>query len=249
MSLYKSLIAVAVSTSLALGGCASTSAFGGSSADPDPRLANDDFNVESSSYITACATGAAITGIGCILLVDSNQRAACIAAAAAGCAVFMGGNALLDKLRSDYHSKEQQLDALLANMQSNNQKAIDMAAAAQAVYADDQKRMAKLQRDIKNHTAQKQELQQTIAQYDANIELLQDNLEVHLKSLDSYKTARNGIVNGQYLTKAEKQRLKECDQEIAELQQAVDDLRQSLEGYINARNVLAIGLEQQPDVA
>lgn len=243
----KSLLALAVSASLIASGCTSTSGgySGGSSSNADPRMTGEGVDVNETSYITACLTGAALVGVACMFIADSDQRAVCIASAAAGCALFMGGNALLDNIRTQYHTREQQLDALIAEAQKSNQTAKNMAAASQAVYKDESKKFAQLQKDIKARKATKQQLNAQIAQYNGNIKMLEDNLDVHMKSLDSLKQARTGIVgNGKGLTTAERQKLKECDQQIAALEKAVEEMRTSLEGFISQRNVLQVGLDQ-----
>lgn len=243
MNWSKTAVAVAVALSLGLGGCVSNSGSSGSTG-ADPRLANDDFNVDESSYAVACGVGALAVGGLCLLIADSNNRAACIAAAGAGCLAGMGGNALLDNLRKDYHTEEQQLDALAATMESNNAKARSMASAAKSVYADDQAKLKNLEKQIKNGQAQKSDLQATIAQYDANIKLLQENIDSHTKSLDSYKTARNGIAKQGQLNDIERKKLKECDARIADLEKSIESIRTVLASYTESRNSLNLQVEK-----
>ena len=152
------LLTSALIGALALSGCQSTSSLWGG-VDPDPRLVNDDFSVSWTSYVTACATGALVSGGLCLLITDGDQKAACIAAAAAGCAIGAASNALLDNLRQNYHTKEQQLDALIAKLEDDRQKAVYMAATANQVYAEDKAKLASLKKDIKSHKAQKAEIE------------------------------------------------------------------------------------------
>ena len=127
MLLTRTVITAALIGALSLTGCQSTSS---AKADPDPRLTNDEFSVDYDSYVTSCVWGAAATGAACLLLTDSDNRAICLAAAAAGCGIAMGGNAILDNIRKQYHTKEEQLNALIADLSDNRQKAVSMVAAA-----------------------------------------------------------------------------------------------------------------------
>ena len=84
----KSLLALAVSASLIASGCTSTSGgySGGSSSNADPRMTGEGVDVNETSYITACLTGAALVGVACMFIADSDQRAVCIA----GCLSAVG---------------------------------------------------------------------------------------------------------------------------------------------------------------
>ena len=248
MQLKNTLLVSALTLSLALGGCNSTSGVFGGSADPDPRLTNKDFNVESSSYVTSCLVGAGLLGATCLFIADSSKRAICVAAAAAGCAAFMGGNALLDNLRESYHTKEAQLDALASRLSDNRQKALLMASAAKEVYKDDQVKFKQLQKDIKSNKASSEQIKKSIAQYDANIKVLKENIEYHEKSMESFRTAKTELVGKESLTAAERSKLKECDRQIVQLQKSIDDLRNVYAANVQDRNVLNLTLEKGTEV-
>lgn len=248
MRWHVTLLTSALIGALALSGCQSTSSSWGSGAEADPRLQNDDFSVSWTSYAASCATGAALTGLTCLLITDSDQHAACIAAAAAGCAIGMGTNALLDELRSNYHTKEQQLDALITQLEDDRQKAVYMAATANQVYAEDKAKLAALNKNIKSHQAQKSEIEQRIAYYDANIAVLQDNLDYHQKALASYQEARTGLASEGRVSNSDRAKLKECDRQIAQLEDAIESIRGAMLSYTEDRNVLNLTLENYDQV-
>lgn len=241
------LLASALVVSLALSGCNSTSG-GFGSADPDPRLTNKEFNVESSSYVTSCLIGAGVTGAACLLIADGSKKALCVAAAAAGCAAFMGANALLDNLRENYHTKEAQLDALADRLESNRQKAVLMAAAAKEVYKDDKAKFKQMQNDIKANKANAEQIKKAIAQYDANNKVLQENIEFHEKSMESFRTVKGELVGKERLTAKERAKLKECDRQIASLQKTIDELRNVYASNVHDRNVLNLTLEKGVEI-
>ncbi len=246
MKLRTTLISAALCGLMTLSGCNST--FGGPSAgDADPRMTNDDFSVDQSSYATACVTGALITGATCLLL-SGDKKAICLAAAAGGCAVFMGGNALLDSLRKNYHTREQQLDAFIDQMEQNRQKAAYMAATAEQVYQEDHAKLAEMKAEIEKNTADKKKLEKTIARYDGNILVLQDNISYHEKQLQLFQDTKSQIIAEGAITKEQRKQLKECDREIAKLQANVDDMKNLLTNFTRDRDVLNIAANKQAEI-
>lgn len=235
--LQKTLISVAVSLSLAFAsGCQSLS---GVSADPDPRLQQEEINVEGSSYATACIVGAGVGLLACA--IAGSDDASCYAlAAAGGCGVGLAGNALLDNLRQNYATREAQLDALNAKINTNNEQASKLLKVANTVYNEDKQRLAQIKKEIAAGTMKKDDLEYTIARYNANIELLQENIEGHSKALESYQYARQGILDESRgnLTKAERQELAQCEKRIAELQRDIEAIRATCTNFIRDRDVL-----------
>ncbi|MGE9805773.1 hypothetical protein ACQP3L_34945, partial [Escherichia coli] len=66
--------------------------------------------------------GAAVGALAC-LTANSNNRTACmIAAAVVGCGIGVGTNAYLDNQRKKYSNKEQLLNAMIADIQQENQR-------------------------------------------------------------------------------------------------------------------------------
>lgn len=135
----KRLMAVlSISAVLALSGCQSNSG-------ADPRLKNNsDMEFFSKSGITACAGGAAIGALGCLVSNSSNKGACMLIAAVAGCGVGIGANAYLDNKRQNYATKEEMLNSMIADIQNENQRLQSASNTAKAVIADDKKRLQKL---------------------------------------------------------------------------------------------------------
>lgn len=231
------LISIALSAALCFAsGCQSLT---GTSAEPDPRLQQEEINVDGTSYATACVVGAGIGLLACAIAGSDN--ASCYAlAAAGGCGVGMLGNALLDNLRKDYATREAQLDALASYISRNNEQAAALARTAEQVYAEDKQRLAQIQKDIAAGNMQAKDVQYTIARYDANIKLLQENISGHEQALASYQNARQGIMDdakGRF-TAAERRQIAECDRKIAALQSDIEEIRSTCADFIHDRDVL-----------
>lgn len=241
-----SFLAAIVALSLGLAGCNSTT--GGSSStgpvgDPDPRLAANTFEVKGSSAATGCVVGAAAVGLTCMFIADADKRAYCLAGAAAGCAAGIGANYYLDSIRKDYHTKEQQLNGLILTMKDGNEKAKALADSAAKVYAEDQKKLAKVEQDIKLKKTDKASLNKTLARYNGNIALLEQNLKTHQERLNDFAQVREGLVKDSDIkTLGEKKRLKEVDAQIASLQADITELRTIYDSYVRDRDVLNLAM-------
>lgn len=228
----KTLISLIGGAALAVTGCSTNSQ-------------QKDVETNGSSYAVSCAVGAVLAGGACLLIVDEDKRAACIAAGAAGCAAGMGTNAVLDNIRSDYSNREQQLDALIAAAERSKQAAVSMAEITQKVSTELSQAFARTQKDIKRNKLSKQQLSVQVSRYDSNIRALRNNLQTHEKSLADLQTARKGVVGEERsLTAKEKQQLKECDRQIAELEHSIDEMRGALEGFNEQRDVLNLAMQQ-----
>src|SRR5699024_4747893 len=136
----KRLMAVlSISAVLALSGCQSNSG-------ADPRLKNNsDMEFFSKSGITACAGGAAIGALGCLVSNSSNKGACMLIAAVAGCGVGIGANAYLDNKRQNYASKESMLNSMIDDVKKENQHLQRASNTARAVINDDKRALAKIE--------------------------------------------------------------------------------------------------------
>lgn len=130
---------------LALAGCQN----GTRNKDVDPRLQqNDDIEFFSKSGMTACAAGAAAGALACLAVSSDNRGVCMIAAAVAGCGIGIGTNAYLDNQRKKYANKEQQLNAMISDIQQENKRLQSASSTAKSVIADDKRALAKISEDI-----------------------------------------------------------------------------------------------------
>lgn len=245
MSLKVCLVAIALSSMLAVTGCQSTSGDTGSeiSAEPNESLTGKDRNLMESSYFQSCALGAVVGGFGC-LIANPDNKAVCLATAVAGCGLFMAVNGLSDLLRSSYATKEEQLDGLIKYIDKNNQKAKLLANAAKTDAKNNKKELNKIKKDLLAGKDKKADAQKMIAQYDANINLLKENIERHKQSMESFEYARNDLQKDGELTAADKKKLAECDAKIKQLQDSISTLEDAMLAYTEDRNVLNLALNE-----
>ena len=152
--------AVAISLALAGTGCSSSGGFslGGSDSNVNPELKKDEPSFFSKSGAVACVGGAALAGLSCLLL-KKDKKALCLAAAAAGCAVGMTGNYMLDKLRANYSNLEDQLDATKAKVQDSLKSTQSLQASVNETLASDEAEIQQIENGIKDGTKTKADLE------------------------------------------------------------------------------------------
>lgn len=218
-----SLIALTLSAFLA--GCASSK----SETDVDPLLSGKDSpTFFSGSGWGACATGAAVTGLSCLLL-KKEDKAVCLAAAAGGCAVAMSANYLLDKVRSDYKNTEDQLTAVKQNIDESITTTQALTATTQKLIEKDKLEIASIKKKIANGEADKTALENKLKQMDANIAKLNKEKEASLARIEQHKTAVKELATNS-------KDKKEMEKLIKEEEKFANNLANTCDTYFNDRN-------------
>lgn len=215
----KRLMAVlGLSATLVLSGCQSNKG-------ADPRITNnDDMEFFSKSGIGACAGGAAIGALSCLVANVDNKGACMIVAALAGCGVGIGANAYLDNKRKNYASKEEMLNSMIADIQKENQHLQSASNTAKAVIADDKRALAKIEQDMKQQHLNKAAAEKQLKGIDANIAVLRTRLsdmqkrEAEWRDI-SAQSRENGIKTAQLDTQ-----INGMKQQVASLQEELDSL-------------------------
>ncbi len=253
---FKTAIAsLIVTTAFTLSGCNATS--GTSSQESVNTQALNDPNVSaglkhegasffSQSGAVACGTGAGIGALACLLLKD-DHRAGCIAlAAAAGCALGMGANYLMDNVRDNYATTEEQLEATATQVQKDLDITKNLNTNAKEVLADDQKSVARLLKDYKKGVATKNELSLKSEQLTANINYLNTQKKEAENRLLQEEQTRNAVVSDaggeDALAAADKKLLRELDEDISRLKKQIDEANSTIVAYSELQNKLAVKL-------
>lgn len=199
-----------------LAGCQS---LGGSSADPALTKGHSAEFFSKSAW-QACATGAAVSGLGCVLL--GGKTATCLISAAAGCGVAMGVNYYMDAKRAEYANEQDRLDAYIADVRRNTAEVRAVSESAQAVLDKNQQTLTNLNKQIANQSVDKANAQKQLSEIDANISYLNDKL-VLMKEAErdwhnlSLKEQNSGMPTAQLNAQ-----IAQMNKEIAVLEKQID---------------------------
>lgn len=199
-----------------------------SSAGVDPALTKDEPTFISNSGVQACMAGAGIGMLGC-LLVGSDNMAACMAvAAAAGCGVGAGANYVLDSRRADYANNEQRMNAYIADVEADTQTLQKRMVTVRSVLDKNRRQLAQIKQDIKTRSGDQRQIQQQLAQMQANqqylnAELGQLNDKIALYRDAAMKESTAGINSPVFLAK-----LQQLERERDSLKRLIEQTYQSL---------------------
>ncbi|MBB3103015.1 hypothetical protein [Azomonas macrocytogenes] len=224
-----------VSLAVVLAGCQTMGGLGSSGV--DPRLSNSQSaEFFSKSGMQACAGGAAIGALAC-LVGNANDKGTCLAAAAlVGCGVGMGANYYLDNRRAQYANDEQRLDVAIADVQKDNRELQDLTRTAQSVIDDDRRSLLKIKSDIAAKKVQKTQAQQRLVQIDKNASFLKDKLaNAQAKQREWQKVAaaeRNT---------ASAARLDTLNAEINNMQKQISSLETEIDQLYKQRSSIRLG--------
>lgn len=247
--MFSKVTALMGALAFTLTGCASMS----SGEEPDysnvdPSLTQDEANFFSESGWTACAIGAGLGALTCIIRGgDSGDMLACSAIAVpAGCGIFMGGNYLLDEVRVNYKTKEAQLDHVASLVKQDNEKLRNLNQNAEELLKRDRAELAKMEKDLAAGAISADDLNAKLADMDDNIRYLSDSRDVAKQRLEDYQHTRDELLktdDGQAkatLSAADREALAQLNTEIAELEEAIQASYEMQMAYSETRNSLHV---------
>lgn len=223
---------LALCISLVLSGCQSTSG-GASTKNVDPELTKGTTaEFFSKSAWQSCAIGAGITGLGCVLL--GGKPAACLASAAVGCGVMMGGNYYLDKKRAEYADAEARIDAYIQDVQQNTAEVQSITQSAKDVLDRNLATLNALNQQIKSESVNKKQAQKELTQIDANIAYLNDKLK-------RIKKVENDWVNLSVQEQQSGVNVTRLDKEIGQLHKQIAALEKQINLVTQQRSAVKVG--------
>ena len=211
-------------------GCLSTD---NQSGQVDPRLEESSFT--QSSYFSSCLIGGALGAF--VGLATANDKATgLLVGAAGGCAAGMGSNLIFDTIRKDYKSKEEQLNATQLMLKAENEKLSNIVNLAHDIQKQQREELAKIDRAEMDSIKRQQEVKKLIADADANIESLRQNLKATEQIETDYIQVREKIVGKEQLSDAENKALKQLDERIAKTREQNAMLRKQIDSMVAQRN-------------
>ncbi|HCR96544.1 MULTISPECIES: hypothetical protein [Halomonas] len=245
MSLYttyfkKLLVGSAIASTLALSGCASTGSSLFNSSDnqsADPRLTQgNDAQFFNKSGFQACAAGAAVGVIGCMLSGSSNQAQCAIIAGISACGVAMGANYYLDQRRNEYASSAERLQMMSKDIQQDTQKVIARTETARQVMAEDRQRIERLEQEMAEQRINQEMAQNDLAGIDSNIEILRRDIRNMQKTVTEYEEVAQ--LERQEASSSE---IQQVEQDIAVMNQQVLALQQEVDDLYSMRSAITLG--------
>ncbi len=238
MAISKSLIAVAVSVAIALTGCATTGV-----GQVNPNLRKDEPKFFSRSGGMSCLIGATIAGAACTLIKDDNKLAACLAAAAGGCAVAMTANYMLDSTRAKYHNLEDQLDATKAQVQTSINSTQSLLQTSDETLKADLAEIERLKSDYVSGKVSKDALIKKTRDMEANISYMKKRLDADKETLQNYKDVAAALERGEGGAPASSatamaKKSVELDAKIQEMEEKIGQLTGSIEDYAASTSIV-----------
>lgn len=231
------LTAATLALTLFISGCASTgsSLLGGVSADPRLTQGNDAQFFSKSGY-QACAAGAAVGVVSCLVSNSSNKAVCAIAAGIAACGVAMGANYYLDYRRNEYKNTSERLDAMTQDVQADTDKILARSNTIQAVIKDDEARIATIQHQMKSQTLDAEKAKKELASVDKNLEVMQKEVNNMQNKVDQY---REVAVNER--AEGNTKKVRELEKKIIEMEKRTVALKGNIDSLYNQRNAIELG--------
>ena len=229
----------AVMAAFLLVGCQSTSSqygsYSGSGSSADPRLEGSDqpqFFTESG--VQACAIGAGLGALAC-LLMGGDDRGSCMAiAAAAGCGVGAGANYVLDSRRSQYANNEQRMNAYIRDVEEDSRKLRQRIATYKVVLEDNRRELNRIKQEIRTKTGDQRRRQAQLAEMQSNRQVMYEEMADLDKKIGLYREvamteSQSGVQSRAFLSS-----LQSLERERNDLQQLIEMTYQELPSIVAA---------------
>ncbi|MEF2913353.1 MAG: hypothetical protein U0O25_03390 [Succinivibrio sp.] len=216
----------------------------------NPNLKKDEPEFFSKSGAQSCVGGALVTGLACLFVTDGDKLPACVAAAAAGCAVGITVNYYLDKVRADYSNLEDQLDATKEQIQKSIASTSSLKKSTEDLIRDDSVEADRIVKNIKDGKAKKSELDDKIKEMESNLAYMQKRLAQDKEIYNAHKGTQSALMEGKgakpnSISLAKKKNseitkeLANADNELLELENAVIEYSQKTASYKKIQEALS----------
>ncbi|NLY27707.1 MAG: hypothetical protein GX049_09185 [Alcaligenaceae bacterium] len=231
------LTAATLVLTLFISGCASTGSAMLSGPSADPRLTQgNDAQFFSKSGYQACAAGAAVGVLGCLVSNSSNKAVCAIAAGIAACGVAMGANYYLDYRRNEYANTSERLSVMTQDVKADTEKVIARTTTMQAVIKDDEARLASIQRQMKAQALDAEKAKKELASVDKNLNFMQEEVKKIQNKVEQY---REVAVNER--AAGNTQQVRNLEKQISEMDKRTVALKENIDSLYNQRNAIELG--------
>ncbi len=200
----------------------------------EQRMREQSSQLDVKSSIQGCLAGAA-AGALVGMLAGGKRSNNMLVGAAIGCGVGLGANAYVQSKRSQYHTEEQRMAAIIADVQADNKKLASLISTSQEVIAADRRRIAEIDKAYRKKSISMDDARRQMASVKANRDHLQ-------KTANSLKKKEQNWIEVSNLEKQAGSDTAKLDTEIKKLQSKVSGLEkevQLMDKQINVSPVAA----------
>lgn len=238
------VLAVAVSSSLLLSACQTTNTASDRPLTPAEQRQRQQADVYNQTLLegigVGCLGGAALgAGIGAATS-HKNKGRNTLVDAGIGCLVggLIGGVAgdYVASKQQQYADKEQQLDSMIADVRTENQRLAGLITTTQQVIADDKVRMDQIDQELASGKITMAQAKQKMAAVDDNRAYLDNTLSKLRERKTTYAEAAKKTAPG-----ASKAKTDAMNAEIATLEKQIAQLEAERNSLVQRRTVSRVG--------
>lgn len=233
----KLFTALTLSVAVFISGCTATgSGFLGESADPRLTTGQNTEHFKRKTLL-ACATGASVGVVGCLLSGTNNQAACMIIAAIAGCGIGAGTTAYLDSRRAEYSNTNERLQAMTNDVQADTQVLMARTQVFKEVIRDDEIHMRQLKKQLESKKIDAEKAQKELKKIDSNISVMNKEMTDINERINQYQE----VSNKERADGASAQSISTLNTEIEKLKKEKATIENILVSHTNARNAIRLG--------
>ncbi|WP_028877977.1 hypothetical protein [Terasakiella pusilla] len=210
-------------------GCVTTGGTSNANLSPAEQKLREQNSQMTSNVATGAALGALAGGL--LALVSGNRKNA-IGYAAAGAVMGGASGYYVTKRQQQYASEEQRLDSMIADAQTSNAQAKEMADTARAVIKEDMSRIDQIEKELASGKITQQTATQRLALVDDNAKLLESNIAALKKQHEQYQVASQELAKRNDVSP---QTLSSYNVEVARIQDQIAMMEEELDVLMDRR--------------
>lgn len=226
-----------LSVSIFLSGCTAT----GSSFlnnNTDPRLSTgSEAEFFSKSGFQACAAGAGVAAVACLLSNSGNKTACMIIGGIAACGVGLGANYYVDGRRAQFADTNVRLQHMTTEVEEDTRRIMARTQTFKDIIKDDEKQLAQVQQQLAQKSIDAVQAKNELAQLDRNINAMNKELAVMDDKVKQYRDAAN-IEKSDGANAA---KIAELNKQINAMEQEKQKVQQLLLAHTRSRNAIRLG--------
>jgi len=227
-------IAAGLAAVLVLSGCVTTRDY--SQMTPAERKMREQADVYNQTVAEGAVLGCLVgIGIGVLASSRSNRGQNALIGCGAGAVVGGGAGAYIANKQESYATREQQLDAMIADVRTENERLASLVTTTRQVIADDKARIDQIDGDLAAGKITLAQAKTKMASVDDNTAYLDNTLTELRKRQQTYVDAAAQTQSGSAKQNAAMQA------EIATLETQIAQLQSERDALVQRRTVSRVG--------